>query len=292
MRTLDRETARGLLPRRAENGQKWAFGRTLLVCGSGAMPGAAVLSGLGALRSGVGLVQLATVEEAAAAARIWLPEALLLALPKGEGFPGSIGRENAWRLLEEGKRAQSLLFGCGVGRSEDGRKLLEQLCRGFSGTVVLDADGLNLLAQAPDLSETLRGRAVLTPHMGEFCRLSGMGREAVEAELEAAAEAFARERGCAVVLKGAKTVVTDGTRGFVLEGANSGMAKGGSGDLLAGLTAGLCAQRPEGLLESAALAVWLHSRAGVLAREELGARAMLPRDVAARLGRAFGELEE
>lgn len=102
MRTLDRETARGLLPRRAENGQKWAFGRTLLVCGSGAMPGAAVLSGLGALRSGVGLVQLATVEEAAAAARIWLPEALLLALPKGEGFPGSIGRENAWRLLEEG----------------------------------------------------------------------------------------------------------------------------------------------------------------------------------------------
>lgn len=292
MKELDRETARRLLPRRPEKGQKWAFGRTLLVCGSAAMPGAAVLAGLGALRSGVGLVQLATVEEAAAAARIWLPEALLLSLTRREGLPGGIARENAGRLLEQGTRANSLLFGCGVGRSEDGAALLERLCGGFSGTVVLDADGLNLLAEEPELLRQLRHRAVLTPHIGEFCRLSGRSREKVEAGPEEAAEAFAREWGCVVVLKGAGTVVTDGQRGFVLEGANSGMAKGGSGDLLAGLTAGLCALRQGRLTECAALAVWLHHRAGVLARQRMGAFAMLPRDVAEALAGAFAELEE
>ena len=94
-----------------------------------------------------------------------------------------------------------------------------------------------------------------------------------------------------MVLKGAKTVIADSTGCYALDCPNSGMAKGGSGDVLAGLTAGLCAQMPDKSLECAALAVWLHSRAGQLARAENGPFAMLPRDVLNKLGTAFLELE-
>jgi len=288
--TLDRAAA--LLPRREEGQAKWSFGRTLLACGSAAMTGAALLSCEGALRSGAGLVQLASVEEVIAAARVRLPEALLLPLPQAEEtVPGAIRKDSAPLLLHEGKKAQSLLFGCGCGVTGDGKRLLRELCVEYEGAIILDADGLNLLAERRSLLNNIRGRSILTPHAGEFCRLSGLTREMLEADPAGAAMDFAANHGCVVVLKGAVTHITDGTRHYAVDAPNSGMAKGGSGDVLAGLTAGLAARMGGRLLECAALAVWLHSRAGLLARAELGANAMLPRDVLARLGAAFLELE-
>ena len=140
-------------------------------------------------------------------------------------------------------------------------------------------------------SVSLPERCILTPHIGEFCRLSGLTREQVEPDVQEAAMDFAARYRCVVVLKGARTVVTDGDRAYLLDCPNSGMAKGGSGDVLAGLAAGLCAQMPHKPLESAALAAYLHSRAGLLAREKRSAYAMLPRDVLDALGQAFLELE-
>ena len=285
------ETVRSLLPRRDDRQAKWHFGRAALVCGSAAMSGAALLSGQAALRSGAGLVQLCAVPEVIAAARTALPEALLLTLPRQEAFPGAIHRDGAFALLEQAQKAQSLLFGCGVGITDHGRALLERLVNGYNGTLIVDADGLNLLSENPALLYKVQNRVVLTPHIGEFCRLSGLPKEQVLADPERAASDFAAQYGCTVALKGAKTVVTDGERCFTLDCPNSGMAKGGSGDVLAGLTAGLCAQLPDKPLECAALAVWLHSRAGLLARSEIGAFAMLPRDVLNKLGPAFLELE-
>ena len=120
-------------------------------------------------------------------------------------------------------------------------------------------------------------------------------RRRISAELKITARSAAMDIAaayrCVLVLKGANTVITDGKTAYVLDCPNSGMAKGGSGDVLAGLTAGLCAQMPQSPLECAALAAWLHSRAGQLARQALGAHAMLPRDVIGQLGRAFLELE-
>lgn len=290
--SLNIDAARGLLSVRDDRQAKWHFGRAMLVCGSAAMSGAALLSGQAALRSGAGLVQLCSVPEVISAARTVLPEALLLTLPRQEAFPGAIHKDGAFALLEQAQKAQSLLFGCGVGITDHGRALLERLLREFSGTVVIDADGLNLLSENRTLLYKVQNRAVLTPHIGEFCRLSGLTRQQAESDPEGAAIDFAKDHGCVVVLKGAKTVITDGSRCYVLECPNSGMAKGGSGDVLAGLTAGLCAQMPEKPLECAALAVWLHSRAGQLARKVQGAFAMLPRDVLDRLGAAFLELEK
>ena len=287
---LNKETARALLPRREETAPKWAFGRTALVCGCAAMSGAALLAGLAALRSGAGLVQLCSVPEVIAAARTALPEALSLPLDRTEGGQGVIRRESAGTVLAQGEKAQSLLVGCGLGISCDGRALLDRLLEGYSGTVVIDADGLNLLAERGALPPRVRGRCILTPHAGEFRRLSGPA-EACE-DPGAAAEALAARYGAVVALKGAETHITDGLRRYVLSAPNSGMAKGGSGDVLAGLTAGLAAQMPDKPLEAAALAVWLHARAGQLARQVRGARAMLPRDVLECLGAAFSELED
>ena len=178
-----------------------------------------------------------------------------------------------------------------MGITDHGRALLNGLCEDFSGGLVLDADGLNLLSENVALLYKVSNRCILTPHIGEFCRLSGLSKQQVQADPEAVATDFAARYGCVVILKGAKTVITDGARCYELDSPNSGMAKGGSGDVLAGLTAGLLAQMPHKPLACAALAVWLHSRAGQLARAEQGAFAMLPRDLLNKLGAAFLELE-
>lgn len=293
MTVLDQNTARGLLPQRDDRQAKWHFGRMALVCGSANMSGAALLSAQGALRSGAGLVQLCAVEEVINAARTAVPEALLLPVARQiEDIPGAIHKDAAWIILGQAEKAQSLLFGCGLGITDHGRKLLKAFCSDYKGTLVIDADGLNLLSENMALLYKVSGRCILTPHIGEFCRLSGLTREQVESDPDGAAMAFAAKYSCVLVRKGARTIVTDGTRRYILDCANSGMAKGGSGDVLAGLTAGLAAQMPQKPLEAAALAVWLHSRAGQLARQQLGAFAMLPRDVMNCLGRAFLELEQ
>jgi len=286
---LDKETAKALLPVRDDRQAKWHFGRTILVCGSAAMSGAALLSAQGALRSGAGLVQLCSVAEVIAAARTAVPEALLL--PVEQSVNGVISQDAISGILSQAEKAQSLLIGCGLGITDHGYRLLKSLTANYAGTVVIDADGLNVLAEHLTLLYNVPERCILTPHIGEFCRLSGLTREQVEQDVQGAAMDFAARYRCVVALKGARTVVTDGDRAYVLDCPNSGMAKGGSGDVLAGLAAGLCAQMPHKPLESAALAAYLHSRAGELAREKRSAYAMLPRDVLDALGQAFLELE-
>ena len=286
---LDKETAKALLPVRDDRQAKWHFGRTILVCGSAAMSGAALLSAQGALRSGAGLVQLCSVAEVIAAARTAVPEALLL--PVEQSVNGVISGDTTSVILPQAEKAQSLLFGCGLGITDHGYRLLKSLTANYAGTVVIDADGLNVLAEHLTLLYNVPERCILTPHIGEFCRLSGLTREHVEPDVQGAAMDFAARYRCVVALKGARTVITDGDRAYVLDCPNSGMAKGGSGDVLAGLAAGLCAQMPHKPLESAALAAYLHSRAGLLAREKRSAYAMLPRDVLDALGQAFLELE-
>ena len=286
---LDKETAKALLPVRDDRQAKWHFGRTILVCGSAAMSGAALLSAQGALRSGAGLVQLCSVAEVIAAARTAVPEALLL--PVEQSVNGVISGDTTSVILPQAEKAQSLLIGCGLGITDHGYRLLKSLTANYAGTVVIDADGLNVLAEHLTLLYNVPERCILTPHIVEFCRLSGLTREHVEPDVQGAAMDFAARYRCVVALKGARTVITDGDRAYVLDCPNSGMAKGGSGDVLAGLAAGLCAQMPHKPLESAALAAYLHSRAGLLAREKRSAYAMLPRDVLDALGQAFLELE-
>lgn len=283
MELLTAALARELLPLRPEHQAKWSFGRALLLCGSTQFSGAALLSAEAALRSGAGLVQLCSAPEVIAAARVRLPEALLQALPPED--------EDCTSVVEQAMaKSTAILLGCGSGISARGRALLRQVLP-TSLPLALDADGLNLLAEEPGLLRLRQGPAVLTPHRGEFCRLTGLSAAALEADPGEHARQLAARYGVTVVLKGAVTHITDGARQLRLDAPNSGLAKGGSGDVLAGLCAGLLAQGMSPL-EAGALAVWLHSRAGALARAESGPYAMLPRDVLAQLPRAFLSLED
>ena len=283
MEQLDRAAARALLPRRAETAAKWSFGRAMLLCGSERFSGAALLSAEAALRSGAGLVQLCSAPAVIAAARVRLPEALLGEL---SGSDGESLSPPARQLLQDGlERASALLFGCGAGLSRRARALEAPL------PLVLDADGLNLLAERPEKLAQRRAPTLLTPHAGEFCRLSGLTRQQLEADPAGAALDFARRHSVSLALKGSATWLTDGSRLLRLNAPNSGMAKGGSGDVLAGLCAGLAAQGMD-LFSAAALACWLHGEAGALARLAMGPRAMLPRDVLAALPQAFLSLEQ
>lgn len=288
MEQLDRAAARALLPRRAETAAKWSFGRAMLLCGSERFSGAALLSAEAALRSGAGLVQLCSAPAVIAAARVRLPEALLGEL---SGSDGESLSPPARQLLQDGlERASALLFGCGAGLSRRARELLA-LALEAPLPLVLDADGLNLLAERPELLARRRAPTLLTPHAGEFCRLSGLTRQQLEDDPAGAALDFARRHSVSLALKGSATWLTDGSRLLRLNAPNSGMAKGGSGDVLAGLCAGLAAQGME-LFSAAALACWLHGEAGALARLAMGPRAMLPRDVLAALPQAFLSLEQ
>ena len=275
---LNQTTARELLPHRDDRQAKWHFGRTALVCGSAGMSGAALLSTQAALRSGAGLVQLCSVEEVIDAARAAVPEALLLPVARQiEDIPGAIHKDAAWIILSQAEKAQSLLFGCGVGITDQGYRLLKSLTANYAGTMVIDADGLNLLAEHLTLLYNIPNRCILTPHIGEFCRLSGLTREQVESDPDGAAMAFAAKHSCVLVLKGARTVITDGIRRYVLEAPNSGMAKGGSGDVLAGVLGAMLGQFEH--RKAVDTALHLHSLAGDMACARLGEYAMAAGDI-------------
>jgi NAD(P)H-hydrate epimerase len=174
----------------------------------------------------------------------------------------------------------AVLIGPGLGQSKGTLAALKVVLRDFQGAVVVDADGINLLAQHKYL---LRGRTaptVLTPHEGEFARIAG----GVATDRQTAAEQLALELGAVVVLKGHGTIITDGTVTYRNPTGNPGMAVGGSGDVLAGMVVSLLGQGIDPV-EAAAAAVWLHGAAGDVCAEKLGQYAMLPTDILEELPR-------
>lgn len=180
-------------------------------------------------------------------------------------------------------------IGPGMGRSPQGVKLLHTLFERWAGPLVIDADGLGLLADTPELLGHLNQRTILTPHPKEMDRLlgspSGSGYERLERTRN-----FAQERGCVVVLKGAYTAVCDADGGLhYLPTGNPGMAKGGSGDVLTGVIAGVYASGYLSL-EASIISTYMHGRAGDLTANALGMDAMRPSDLVERLPTVWQEL--
>jgi NAD(P)H-hydrate epimerase len=180
-------------------------------------------------------------------------------------------------LEEPLQRATVAALGPGLGQGDWGRARFEHL-RGWSGPMVMDADALNLLAADPDRHE----QRVITPHPGEAARLLGWDTATVQADRFAAVEALQARYGGVVVLKGAGTLITDGTHTWLSDTGNPGMASGGMGDVLTGVIAGLLAQ---GLptARAAALGVWCHGRAADQASKAGGERGLLAGDLVSRL---------
>ncbi len=271
IRRLNQEKVMSLLPRRDPLAHKGCFGRVLLLCGSKGYTGAAALAAMGALRSGAGLVYLGVPECIYAIEAVKLTEPVVFPLPDdGSGYS-----QGAVEPIEHhlGKM-DSVLFGCGSGRSDGATAVLRSVLTSFQGAIVLDADGINLLAAHKDLVRERTAPTILTPHEGEFFRIYG------EKPLDriACAVALAKELGAIVLLKGHETVITDGNVAYVNPTGNPGMAVGGSGDVLAGMIVSLLGQ---GLapLEAAACGAWLHGAAGDICEKEIGQYGMLPTDM-------------
>lgn len=268
---LDHSAVLDLLPDRDVHSHKGDYGKVLLLCGSRGYTGAAALSAMGALRVGAGLVFLGVPES------IYTIEATKLTEPIVFGLPDQNGMFSVKATKEIDQRLQKMdavLIGPGIGQSSDCRELAKYVLQTYKGPVVLDADGINVIAKHKDILRGREGITILTPHEGEFSRISDFD----ENNRVTCAESFARDYGVIVALKGHKTVITDGTTTYVNHTGNPGMAVGGSGDVLAGMIVGLLGQIKQPLAVTAG-AVWLHGKAGDLCAQNLGQYGMLPSDM-------------
>lgn len=276
-REMNREKLMALLPDRDPYAHKGDFGKLLLLCGSRGYTGAAALAAMGALRSGAGLVYLGVPQEIYAIEAVKLTEPVVFPLPDRDGM---LSADAVPKIMELLPKMDAVLIGCGLGQANGTLTVLKTVLREFHGPVVLDADGINLLSRHKYL---LRGRTaptILTPHDGEFIRLTG----SLEGDRAENAAALAQELGCIVLLKGHETIITDGSICWRNRTGNAGMAVGGSGDVLAGILVSLLGQ---GItpLTAAAAAAWLHGAAGDACAERLGQYGMLPSDMLQELPR-------
>ena len=271
MKNLNHEAVKSILPDRKVDSHKGDFGKLLLLCGSRGYTGAAWLAAMGALRSGAGLVYLGVPESIYAIEAVKLNEAIVFPLPDEGGRLSASALPEIRALLP---KMDAVLIGCGLGQSEGTLAVLEAVLREFSGPVVVDADGINLLAKHMDILRERHAPTILTPHAGEFARLGGD----TACDRITMTERFAREYGCILLLKGHETVISDGTETYVNQTGNPGMAVGGSGDLLSGIIVSLLGQGIEPLT-AAACGAWLHGKAGDLCAAEIGQYGMLPTDM-------------
>ena len=271
MEYLNHEAVLSILPDRKADSHKGDYGKILLLCGSRGYTGAAALAAMGAMRSGAGLVYLAVPESIYAIEACKLTEAIVLPLPDEGGTIAMSALPEIRRLLP---KMDAVLIGCGLGQSEGTRAVLETVLREFSGPVVVDADGINLLAKHMDILRERHAPTILTPHAGEFVRIGGDNK----ADRVAETQRFAGEYGCILLLKGHETVISDGKETYVNQTGNPGMAVGGSGDVLSGIIVSLLGQGIEPL-KAAACGAWLHGKAGDICAEKIGQYGMLPTDL-------------
>ena len=298
-----------LLPKRNEWGDKRHQGTAFIIAGSKDMPGAAALCTEAALRSGAGLVTLATTEAIAPIIQAKLSEPVFCSLDdfgKDSVHRGTLRHENISTLSDRAKHASAIAIGPGLSTNFGTVEAVLALLPQFKVPTVIDADALNAIAMIDDaeprcgmvfhdekstiqaVNEYLRNLqqpAILTPHVREFTRLFGElpNSTAIPNRLRE----IATSTNKVILLKGAPTYIAspDGNV-YIIPVANSGMAKGGSGDVLSGIIVALLAQ---GLAatEAAVLGALLHQKAGRITREELGAFSMLPSDIIKNLHKAF-----
>lgn len=294
-RTFTLAQARRLLPARPQTSHKGDFGHVLIVAGSRGMGGAAALTALGALRSGAGLVTVAVPASQQRLVAEIAPEALTLALPESAGRIGPAAVPALRGVLLQ-RPITAVAIGPGIATAPAVAAALTLLIPACASLpLVLDADALNCLAamQGRYAESLLKGRsvpAVLTPHPGEAARLLATASAKIQADRAAAAARLAARFRSVCLLKGHRTVVTDGKTASLNPTGNPGMAKGGMGDVLTGLIGGFLAQ---GLapLDAARLGAFAHGLAGDLAAGETGQAALLARDLAAALPAALKRIE-
>lgn len=290
-----------VLPKRSPTGHKGNYGTVLGIGGCRGMAGAVALAGHAALRGGAGLVRLAVPDPILETVAGFYPEATTVSCPTDS--KGRFAEQSLDLLVEQAEKADVVFLGPGLGRSEELNRLIGKLVSrivfDLDKPIVIDADALNVIAESNDLdywpekSSDSRKKIILTPHPGEFARLS---RNATPPENQRekriqAAIGFAEKHGVNLVLKGHETFITDGRQIRINTTGNPGMATGGSGDVLTGLIAALIAQ---GLFafDAAMLGVYLHGLAGDVAKEIYGEESLVASSILESISVAFKQYRQ
>ena len=311
----EEEIIAGFLPERPLDSHKGTYGTALIVAGSVNYAGAAVLAGEAAYRAGAGLVTLAVPSSLHSALAHQLPEATWILLPHEMG---NISEGAADPLVKKLDRTTAMLIGPGLGTQDTTKLFVENVISGKvsqkksaarigfihdegktsaekNGTLpplVIDADGLNLLAKIKDWPTSLPSQVILTPHPGEMSTLTGLSKEVIQDDRQSIARQYAKTWGHVIVLKGAFTVIAapDG-RTTVIPVASAALARAGTGDVLAGIIVGLRAQGIEAY-EAAVAGAWIHAQAGLYASDDLGTTAsVMASDVLNSIADVISDLE-
>ncbi len=271
--TYDSRDVEELLPYRKSDTHKGSYGKIGVIAGSINMAGACLFAAESAYRMGCGLVRVCTVEENREIIQTKLPEAMLTTYDKDD----KTSIREALKSITEW--SDVIILGPGLSKSDYAEYVVEKVLRNYEKTVIVDADGLNILSENKELFDTTRAKLILTPHLVEMSRLTGLKLSDIKENKYDIARDFAKRHGVVVVLKDARTIVSNGElQAYINTTGNNGMATGGSGDVLTGVIAGLLGQGMDEF-EAAKLGVCMHGLAGEAAALEKGRYSMLAGDI-------------
>ncbi len=287
--SVDNEYVKSKMIKRTAESNKGTYGKVMCLCGSRKMQGAAVLCSNAAVKSGVGLVVSAFPEKAYCAIAPKLTEPLMLELKDDKN--GFISAESEGKILNNLKTCKAVSAGCGLGNTDDVKKIICSVIKNAKCPVVLDADGINVICDNINILKTANVPLILTPHPGEMSRLTGKSVSDIQENRLKTASDFAKDNNVILVLKGNNTVIAspDG-RVFVNSTGNAGMAKGGSGDVLTGIIGSFSAQGMEPV-DAAVCAVYVHGMAGDEAAKKFSETGITPSMIIDRLPKLFSKFE-
>ncbi|MBR3878807.1 MAG: NAD(P)H-hydrate dehydratase [Clostridia bacterium] len=297
---ISKEDISVIFPPLPQDTHKYSMGRVLCICGSyqgtgAAMCGAAYFSAAAAYRTGSGIVEIFTERKNYESLGARLPEAVFSL------YDTKIEEETPilHRLSKSLERADAVIIGCGLGQSEMSRKILRHTLRQIKCPLVIDADGLNLMAENRDywrfIGDDQKQRTVITPHAGEMARLCRASTQEILADPKNIAMSYAGALGIVCLLKGHRTIITDGQECIINTSGNPGMATAGSGDVLSGIIASLLARKTVAewadgerlalspILYRTAAAAYIHGLAGDLGAKELGQYSLMASDIIAKI---------
>ncbi len=278
---FDLAEAEKALPPRISNSSKGTYGKALLIAGSKEYMGAGLLSIEAALRGGAGYITHVCSESERVVYALKFPEVIY-----------NTDIDNIEKISALSKRSSSTLIGSGSGVSEHLADLVENLIKIEGSPLVIDADAINSIAKynRVEALKSAKRKVILTPHPLEFSRLCGRSVSQVQSNRIGLAKSFAWEYGVILVLKGARTIITDGNELYINSSGSSALAKAGSGDVLAGAMASILAYHPDPL-KAAALAVYLHGRAADNLSEELSEYGVTPSDLPREIAKTIKKIQ-
>lgn len=280
----DDEFVRENIPKRCNNSHKGDYGKLLIIAGSEGMSGAAYLASEAALKSGAGLITLACPSSLNKILEVKTTEAMTMPLADNDGH---IAGEAVGDVLKALEKADTVLIGPGIGRSDEVGQVVKAVLKNSTVPVVIDADAIFAVSQSKDLLRECACDLVFTPHTMEMSRLTGLDVSYIEENRLEVSREFAEDAGAVLLLKGHHSIVTatDLTQ-YINNTGNPGLASGGSGDVLSGIIAALLA-RGISCEKAAAMGAYIHGLAGDIAKQHCGMESMSARDLIDCLPEAF-----